>query len=73
MKADDDTGPLRRRSSNVSRTIELSTLRLLLHGPDKREAAVRVLALDAFDPGWPASIVHDHADAEIWVDHEALP
>jgi glucosamine-6-phosphate deaminase len=48
-------------------------LRLVLHGKDKRHAAGRVLALDRFDPSWPASVVHDHADAEIWVDLEAAP
>lgn len=47
-------------------------LRLVLHGSSKREAAARVLALDTFDPAWPVSIVHDHSDAEIWVDEAAL-
>lgn len=46
-------------------------LRLVLQGADKRAAAARLLALDAFDPSWPASIVHAHADAEIWLDREA--
>jgi glucosamine-6-phosphate deaminase len=40
-------------------------LRLVLHGPDKREATARLLSYDAFDPEWPASIVHDHDDAQI--------
>lgn len=47
-------------------------LRLVLHGADKRAAATRLLTLDAFDPAWPASIVHEHSDAEIWVDRGAL-
>jgi glucosamine-6-phosphate deaminase len=47
--------------------------RLVLHGPDKRYAADRLLALDRFDPEWPASIVHDCADGEIWLDREAHP
>ena len=42
-------------------------LRLVLHGADKREACERLLALDGFDPDWPASIVHDHDDAEVLV------
>jgi glucosamine-6-phosphate deaminase len=42
-------------------------LRLVLLGPDKREATERLLALDGFDPEWPASIVHDHDDAKILV------
>jgi glucosamine-6-phosphate deaminase len=48
-------------------------LRLVLHGGGKRRAAERLLALDAFDPAWPASVVHDHADAEIWLDEAAQP
>jgi glucosamine-6-phosphate deaminase len=47
-------------------------LRLVLHGAEKREATARLLELDEFDPEWPASIVHEHPDAEIWVDEEAL-
>jgi glucosamine-6-phosphate deaminase len=47
-------------------------LRLVLHGADKRAATARVLQLERFDPAWPASIVHEHEDAEIWVDQEAL-
>jgi glucosamine-6-phosphate deaminase len=40
-------------------------LRLVLHGRDKRDAIERVLSYDRFDPEWPASIVHDHDDAQI--------
>ena len=40
-------------------------LRLVLHGPHKREATERLLALDGFDPDWPASVVHAHPDARI--------
>ena len=47
-------------------------LRLVLHGRDKRAAAARLLELESFDPAWSASIVHDHGDAQIWVDREAL-
>jgi glucosamine-6-phosphate deaminase len=47
-------------------------LRLVLHGAGKRVAARKLLELDAFDASWPASIVHDHPDAEIWADKEAL-
>ena len=46
-------------------------LRLVLHGTDKRAAARRLRAFDRFDPAWPASVVHDHADAEIWLDEGA--
>lgn len=47
-------------------------VRLVLLGAGKREATRRVLALDAFDPSWPVSIVHECTDAEIWVDQEAM-
>ncbi len=47
--------------------------RLVLVGGGKRAAAERLLSLDRFDPRWPASIVHDCADAELWVDRDALP
>jgi glucosamine-6-phosphate deaminase len=47
--------------------------RLVLHGPDKRHAAGRVLSLDRFDASWPASVVHDCADGQIWLDREAHP
>jgi glucosamine-6-phosphate deaminase len=42
-------------------------LRLVLHGPDKRDAVERVLSLDRFDPSWPASVVHAHPNAQILV------
>jgi glucosamine-6-phosphate deaminase len=42
-------------------------LRLVLHGPDKRTAAARILARDRFDPSWPATIVHEHPDAQVLV------
>jgi len=48
------------------------SLRMVLHGRDKREATRRLLALDRFDASWPASIVHDHHDARILVDEEAM-
>ena len=48
-------------------------LRLVVHGAHKRDAAARLLALDSFDPTWPASIVHEHPDSVVLVDREALP
>jgi glucosamine-6-phosphate deaminase len=46
-------------------------VRLVIHGADKREAAARILALDAFDAGWPASVVYACANAELWLDEKA--
>jgi glucosamine-6-phosphate deaminase len=42
-------------------------LRLVLHGPDKRTAAERILARDRFDPSWPATVVQEHPDAQVLV------
>jgi glucosamine-6-phosphate deaminase len=49
------------------------SLRLVLHGPAKRAAAKRLLALDRFDPSWPASVVHEHDDAIVYLDRDAAP
>jgi len=67
-----DDVPLRGVSVGLGTIGAARSLRLVLHGADKRAAAARLLALDAFDPAWPASIVHDHPDAEIWIDEEAM-
>jgi glucosamine-6-phosphate deaminase len=48
-------------------------LRLVLHGADKRAATMRLLEHHSFDASWPATVVLEHRDAEIWVDREALP
>ena len=48
-------------------------VRLVLHGLQKRRAATTLLAYDRFDASWPASIVHDCADGEIWLDRAAAP
>lgn len=45
---------------------------LLLPGSGKQLAARQLLALDAFDPAWPASFVHDHPRATCWTDEQAL-
>jgi glucosamine-6-phosphate deaminase len=47
------------------------SLRLVLHGAGKRAAAARLLAADGFDPTWPATVVHAHGDAVIYLDEEA--
>jgi glucosamine-6-phosphate deaminase len=65
--------PLRGVSVGLATIGEARALRLVLHGADKRAAAARLLALDDFDPSWPVSFVHDHPDAQIWIDKEAAP
>jgi len=44
---------------------------LLLLGAEKRTAFERTLATRAFDPAWPASVVHACASAEIVADQAA--
>lgn len=68
-----DEVPARGVSVGLATISEARSLRLVLTGAEKRPAAERLLALDRFDPGWPASIVHEHADARIYVDREAAP
>lgn len=63
--------PLQGVSVGLGTIGDARALRLVLQGAGKRAATARLLALDGFDPAWPASLVHDHPDAEIWVDKEA--
>lgn len=67
-----DDVPARGVSVGLGTISAARCLRLVLHGADKRAAAARLLALDRFDPSWPASVVHEHADARILADEEAL-
>ena len=47
--------------------LDAKALRLVVHGADKQHAIERILSLDAYDPTWPVSIVHEHDDAEILI------
>lgn len=67
-----DEVPAKGVSVGLATIAAARALRLVLHGADKREAAARLLALDRFDASWPASVVHEHADARILADEEAL-
>jgi glucosamine-6-phosphate deaminase len=66
-----DDVPLQGVSVGLGTIGDARALRLVLHGAGKRAATARLLALDGFDPSWPASIVHDHPDAQVWIDKEA--
>lgn len=59
-------------SVGLGTILDARSLRLVLHGVDKRNAVRRLLSLDRFDPDWPASVVHEHDDAIIYVDEEAV-
>lgn len=63
--------PTRGVSVGLGTIAAARALRLVLLGSGKRSAARRLLALDRFDPSWPASIVHEHPDALILIDEEA--
>lgn len=54
--------------TEVSRSV-----RLVIHGTGKREAARRVIAADDLEIDWPATIVHRCRDARILVDEAAHP
>jgi glucosamine-6-phosphate deaminase len=60
-----DEVPTRGVSVGLGTIAKARVLRLVVHGPDKRAAAQRLLSLDGYDPAWPVSIVHEHDDAEI--------
>jgi glucosamine-6-phosphate deaminase len=62
-----DDVPMHGVSVGLATISDARRLRLVLHGADKRAAIERVLFLDGFDPEWPASIVHEHDDAEILI------
>jgi glucosamine-6-phosphate deaminase len=68
-----DEVPRRGVSVGLATIADSHAVRLVLHGEDKRAAAARLLALDRFDPEWPASIVYDCRDAAVLVDRAALP
>jgi glucosamine-6-phosphate deaminase len=52
-------------SVGLATIADARSLRMVVHGEDKRGAIDRLLSYNGFDPEWPASIVHDHDDAEI--------
>ena len=52
-------------SVGLATIADARALRMVIHGEDKRGAIDRLLAYDGFAPEWPASIIHDHDDAEI--------
>jgi glucosamine-6-phosphate deaminase len=60
-----DEVPSRGVSVGLATIAKARALRLVVHGPDKRAAADRLLSLERYDPAWPVSIVHEHDDAEI--------
>jgi glucosamine-6-phosphate deaminase len=52
-------------SVGLATIADARALRMVIHGEDKRGAIDRLLSYKGFDPEWPASIVHDHDEAEI--------
>jgi glucosamine-6-phosphate deaminase len=68
-----DAVPTHGLSVGLATIADARSLRLVLHGAGKRGAARRLLALDRFDPSWPASVVHDQPDAVIYLDEDAYP
>jgi glucosamine-6-phosphate deaminase len=54
-------------SVGLTTIADARALRMVIHGVHKRDAIDRLLSYDHFDSEWPASIVHDHDNAEILV------
>jgi glucosamine-6-phosphate deaminase len=54
-------------SVGLATIADARALRMVIHGVHKRDAIDRLLSYDHFDSEWPASIVHDHDNAEILV------
>lgn len=62
-----DEVPTHGVSVGLATIMDARALRLVVHGPDKRDAVEHLLGLDGYDPDWPVSIVHEHPDAQILV------
>jgi glucosamine-6-phosphate deaminase len=62
-----DEVPSKGVSVGLQTIADARALRMVIHGDDKRAAIERLLSYEGFDPAWPASIVHDHDDAEILI------
>lgn len=62
-----DDVPTHGVSVGLKTIMDARALRLVIHGPDKRDAIDRIVQLDAYDPDWPVSIVHEHENAEILI------
>ena len=45
---------------------------LVIHGAEKRQALARILAVDDYDPTWPASVVHACRQATVLTDVSTL-
>lgn len=68
-----DEVPRRGVSVGLATIADARAARLVLVGAGKRAVTARLLALDRFDPAWPASIVHELPDTRILIDEEAQP
>jgi glucosamine-6-phosphate deaminase len=61
-------------------TVGIDTIRrfsrraiMLAIGKNKQSAVSRLLETDEYDPSWPATIVHECANHDIYIDRAALP
>jgi glucosamine-6-phosphate deaminase len=59
-------------------TVGIDTIRrhsksavMLVHGTDKSEAAARLAAADRYDPNWPATVITECRNPELYVDKAA--
>lgn len=46
-------------------------LDLVVPGAGERQVFARLMGAGGFDPSWPATFVHDHAQVRVWADAAA--
>lgn len=66
-----DDVPRQGVSVGLATLSDARTIVLVALGEAKAMAVQRVLDADGFDPAWPATFVHGHPDASLWVDAAA--
>jgi glucosamine-6-phosphate deaminase len=60
-------------SVGLATILDARRLAVVAHGSGKAAAVRRTLDSPDFDPDWPATLVHRHADVQLYVDAAALP
>ena len=61
-------------------TVGVATIReqsseaiMVVHGPDKRQAARRLAAADGYEPDWPATVLAECRSPQLFADRAAFP
>ncbi len=67
-----DLVPTHALTMGVATILDAHRVRVMAFGSGKRALVKRTLE-ERSNPVWPASFVHEHADAQLIVDREAMP